>query len=87
MKKFSSKGSDLLGNQQGQATSFQQFAAWSQSLCWLPQEDVHFRIIPQEFELKTLGKRLVVLGMEKACAAQMYLDFASQSLKDSEACP
>src|SRR6185369_121588 len=65
-----------------QATSLRLFTAWSQSLCWLPQENLHFRIVPQEFELRGLGKCLAAHGMEKVCPAETYFNFASESLKN-----
>lgn len=63
-----------------QATSLRQFATWSQSLRWLPQENVHFRVVPQEVQLDVLGKRLVVSGIEKLCSVKAYTEFVTQSL-------
>ncbi|MFM0114999.1 hypothetical protein [Paraburkholderia nemoris] len=62
------------------ATSLMHFANWSQSLCWLPKEEVHFRVVPQEMPLDTLGKHLVGLGMEKLCSQRTYTEFVKQSL-------
>lgn len=62
------------------ASSLRHFADWSQSLRWLPREDVHFRIVPQEMPLSALGKRLVAFGIEKLCPLRTYVEFVDQSL-------
>ncbi|MGP1664842.1 MAG: hypothetical protein ACTS5I_02795, partial [Rhodanobacter sp.] len=63
------------------ASSLRHFADWSQSLRWLPREDVHFRIVPQDVPLGVLGKRLVALGMEKLCPLRTYTEFVDESLE------
>jgi hypothetical protein len=68
----------------GQATTLRHFVTWSQSLHWLPQEDIHFRVVPQEVNLSTLGKRLVVQGIEKLCSSRAYAEFAKKSLVATE---
>jgi len=62
------------------ATSLKHFIGWSQSLQWLPQQDVHFRIAPHEVELRALGKNLVALGIQKLCTPRAYAEFVDQSL-------
>ena len=63
------------------ATSLSHFADWSQSLRWLPQEDVHFCIVPNyEVRLRSLGKNLAIPGMEKLCTPRAYAEFVNQSL-------
>lgn len=57
------------------ASSLHHFAGWSQSLGWLPQEGVHFRIVPQEMPLNALGKHLVAFGIEKLCPLRTYVEF------------
>jgi hypothetical protein len=69
----------LQGMQQVQ--SLRHFADWSQSLGWLPQENVHFRIVPQDMHLNTLGKRLSAFGMEKLSSLRGYTEFVDQSLQ------
>ena len=66
------------------APSLRYFADWSQSLSWLPREDVHFRIVPQEMPLGALGKRLVALGIEKLCSLRIYAEFVERSLTDPD---
>ncbi|AKC78407.1 hypothetical protein XB05_06470 [Xanthomonas arboricola] len=65
------------------ASSLRHFADWSQSLGWLPQEGVHFRIVPQEIHLSGLSKHLVALGMEKLCPMRTYVKFVERSLAGS----
>jgi hypothetical protein len=65
----------------GEAQSLRHFAAWSQSLNWLPIEDRHFRIVPHEIHLSTLSKHLVVPGIEKLCSLPTYIKYVKQSLK------
>lgn len=62
------------------ATSLRDFAAWSQSLNWLPQEHRHFRIVPQEVDLNSLGKRLVTFGIERLSTPRDYGEFVDRSL-------
>lgn len=62
------------------ADSLRHFASWSQSLSWLPQEGVHFRMVPQEMDLSALSKPLVVSGIEKLCSPQKYANFVKQSV-------
>ena len=62
------------------ASSLRHFAEWSQSLCWLPQESEHFRVVPQEMPLGALGKRLVAFGMEKLCPLRTYVEYVERSL-------
>jgi hypothetical protein len=62
------------------ASSLRHFSEWSQSLCWLPQENEHFRVVPQEMPLSALGKHLVAFGMEKLCSLRTYVEFVERSL-------
>lgn len=62
------------------ASSLRQFAMWSQSLGWLPQEGRHFRVVPQDLELSVLGKRLTALGIEKLSSLHEYSDFVHGTL-------
>ncbi|WP_343602131.1 hypothetical protein [Roseateles sp.] len=62
------------------ASSLRHFADWSQSLHWLPQEGVHFRIVPQEMPLSALGKHLVAFGIEKLLPLRTYVEFVERSL-------
>lgn len=62
------------------AHSLRHFASWSQSLSWLPQEETHFRMVPQERHLSVLGKRLIAYGIEKLSSPQDYANFTKQSL-------
>lgn len=64
------------------AVSLAQFASWSQSLCWLPQEGIHFQVLPREIELLVLGKRLISRGMEKLGTPWAYTDFVERTLKE-----
>jgi hypothetical protein len=64
-----------------QASTLRDFSAWSQSLCWLPKKDVHFRVVPQKTPLPGLGKNLISLGIEKLCPLQIYNEFVDLSLR------
>lgn len=64
------------------ASSLLHFADWSQSLLWLPQENVHFRIVQQEFPLSALGKDLVTFGLEKLLPSRAYVEFVDKSLSN-----
>lgn len=64
-----------------QVRSLRHFAAWSQSLRWLPQENVHFRIVPQDMHLSALGKRLSASGIEKLSSLRSYTEFVNWSLQ------
>jgi hypothetical protein len=62
------------------ASSLKHFADWSQSLCWLPKEGLHFSILPQEVHLSALKKHLNFLGMKKLCSLGIYTKFVKESL-------
>jgi len=55
-----------------------EFAAWSQSLEWLPQEGVHFEISDNEYELA--GMKLVVPGMVQLQSATEYMTHVEHTL-------
>lgn len=65
------------------ALSLREFVLWSQSLCWLPKEDEHFRVVTQTTKLPGFDKPLVTLGIEKLCSPQTYRAFVDRSLVQS----
>jgi hypothetical protein len=65
------------------ASSLREFVLWSQSLCWLPKEDEHFRVVKQTTKLPGFDKPLVTLGIEKLCSPLIYRTFVDSSLEQS----
>ena len=63
------------------ASSLRHLVDWSQSLCWLPQENIHFRIVPQDVHLSALEKELSTHGIEKLCSSRHYAEFVKKSLQ------
>lgn len=63
--------------------SLRTFAAWSQSLRWLPQDGVHFRTVPQQMDLSVVGRRLTAMGLEKLCSLHAYNLFVNQSIESA----
>ncbi len=62
------------------ATSLRNLVSWSHSLCWLPQDHVHFRVVSQSTPLTTIGKNLITHGIEKLCSLRVYRQFVEQSI-------
>ncbi len=63
------------------ASSLPEFVLWSQSLCWLPKEGEHFRVVTQTTSLPAFDKPLVFLGIEKLCSTLIYRAFVDRSLE------
>lgn len=72
---------DLFSIGMTEVASLAQFATWSQSLEWLPQEGVHFQIHPREEEHLVCGKRLVSQGLERLATRNAYEDFVRRTLR------
>ena len=64
-----------------EVTSLAQFASWSQSLTWLPQEDIHFQIHAREEEYMVCGKKLISKGLERLATRDAYEHFVRQTLR------
>lgn len=64
-------------------SSLRHFVSWAQSLRWLPQEGVHYRIVPNETTLPDIGKKLAFQGIEKLCPLLVYRQFVEQSVRSS----
>lgn len=62
------------------SSSLKDFVSWSQSLCWLPKENEHFRVVTQTTKLPGFDKPLVTLGIEKLCSPLTYRVFVEHSL-------
>jgi len=62
------------------AASLRKFVSWAQSLCWLPQEHVHFRVVSQSMPLTVMGKNLIAHGIEKLCSLRVYRQFVEQTI-------
>lgn len=57
------------------------FAAWSQSLCWLPQLEWHFEITEESDPLPTVGKDLVRPMFSVCCGRAAYLHHVADTLR------
>lgn len=64
-----------------QAQSLDHLASWSQSLAWLPQEGVHFDLVPQSMQLPSKGKQLSFFGFRKLCSAREYREYVEGTLR------
>lgn len=73
----------IFGQGVNHCSSLRDFATWAQSLRWLPQVGVHYRIVPNETALPDIGKKLVILGIEKLCPLHVYRYFVEQSVRSS----
>lgn len=63
------------------SSSLKGFVKWSQSLCWLPKEGEHFRVVTEKTELPGFDKPLVTLGIEKLCSRLTYGTFVDRSIE------
>jgi hypothetical protein len=61
--------------------SLEHLASWSQSLLWLPQEGVHFGLVPQTMQLPSKGKQLTFFGFQKLCTVREYRDHVDDTLR------
>jgi hypothetical protein len=64
-----------------QSRSLAHLVSWSQSLIWLPQEGVHFRLVPQTMRLPSKGKQLTFFGFQKLCTVREYRDHVDETLR------